>query len=133
MPTEMTLRRSAVAMMSLRRLFAVVAASCLAIIFAQVSAVAHGSGGAHAGFGPASGHGFYGGHFHGSYGHGLHREFRDASHHDHFGHHFAMHDFGHENGHGLDGRFGHWQPGVWHAASGFGGRARWHEEGIWSR
>src|SRR5487761_36833 len=118
MPSR-TARCLAVTRIYLRKSIAVAAASSLAIFFAQVGAGSHGGGGAHGGFGPAIGHGSYGGHFHGFYGHGLHRDFHNSSRHDRFDRHFALHDFGHWDGHGTDGHFGRWHPGHWQAASGF--------------
>jgi hypothetical protein len=116
--------------MSFRKSLAVAMACCLVVAGAQIAATAHG-GAIHGSFGPAFGHGFYGGHSHSFYWRGFGRDFHHSRH-DHFPHYFFLHDFGHWHGYGGD-RFWHWQPGHWHAASGFGAGGHWHEDGVWHR
>ena len=121
--------------MFLRKSIAVVAACFLGITFTQVDAVAHGFGGFHGGFGPAFGHGFVGHGFfgHGLFGHGFHHSGHHDAHHDFHNHQFAMHGFDHGDGSHLGGHFGHWEPGHWHDAGGFGGHGHWSSrlEGVW--
>jgi hypothetical protein len=122
----------AVAVIFLRKFAAIAAASLLAVFFAEVGASAHGGGGMHGSFAPAVGHGPYGGYGRGFDGRAFRHDFH-SSHRDNAGHHFAGHDFGPWDGRGSHGGFGRWQPGHWHLASGFGGGAHWHEDGVWHR
>jgi hypothetical protein len=106
--------------MLLRKSIAVASAILFAIVLAHADAVAKGFGGH--GFRPGFGHSF-------SHDHDVHH----FGHHDIHNHHWAMHDFHHWDGRGLGGHFGHWEPGHWHAASGFGGHDHWssHLQGVW--
>lgn len=117
--------------MSLRRSLAAAAVCSFVIAGAQVKAVAHGGGGVHPSFGQAIGHGFYSGRPQNSYWGGFHRDLHHFPLHDRLAHHFAPHDFDHWDGHGTGDHFGHWQPGRWHAAPGFGARGRRDEDGVW--
>jgi hypothetical protein len=103
----------------------------VALALPPAAAIAHGAG-AHA-FRPAFGHGFYGGRPHSFYWRGFAHGYHHSFQHDHFGRYFAQHDFGRWAGHGMGDRFGRWQPGHWHAASGFGGGGHWYDEGVWRR
>ncbi len=115
--------------MRLRKSIAVASAVLLAIVLARDDAVAKGFGGR--GFSPGFGHGFGGHDFSGrhSFDHGFHH----FGHHDFHGRHWADHDFDYWDGGHLGGHFGHWEPGHWHDAVGFGGHDHWspHLEGVW--
>jgi hypothetical protein len=144
------------AWMFFRKTLAVGASVVLGLTLAQVDAGARGGGhaGGHGFAGHFPDHGFAEGHGHFDE-HGDHGRGHDGGH-EHDNGHDRDHDrdrgrdhgrndrharsamggsFDHWRGASLSGHFGVWQPGQWHAATGFGSRQRWSPalQGVWGR